>query len=121
MKDHVAAVDHLGEQRFVGHRVDDIRKRWIAFEVRDVVDGAGRQVVEDEHFMTARKQLLGEMRSNEPGTAGDERDHATTSRVSTARTADTTRSTARSERPGCSGSDSSSRAAREATGHCRVE
>ena len=26
MEDDVAAVDHLGEQRLVGHRVDDVRE-----------------------------------------------------------------------------------------------
>ena len=82
MKDDVAAIDHLGQQRLVGHRVDDVRESRMVFQVRDVVDRAGREVVEDEHLVAVGQQPLGEMRSDEAGAAGNQRDHARTSRLS---------------------------------------
>ena len=51
VEDDVAAVDHLGEQRLVGHRVDGVGEAGRALQMRDVVDRAGRQVVEDQHLV----------------------------------------------------------------------
>jgi hypothetical protein len=33
VKDDIAAIDHLGEQRLVGHGVDDVREARMAFQV----------------------------------------------------------------------------------------
>ena len=41
----------------------------------DVVERAGRQVVEHEHLVTVREQRLGQVRTDEAGAAGDERFH----------------------------------------------
>ena len=75
MKNDVAAVDELREERLVLDRVDEVFESAAALEMRDVFDGAGRQVVEDEHLVAAIEQRLGEMRADEPGAAGDQRAH----------------------------------------------
>jgi hypothetical protein len=71
MKHHVAAIDELGEQRLVVHRVDEVLEACPPLEMRDVVDGPGRQVVEDEDLMAVLEQRLGQMRSDEARAAGD--------------------------------------------------
>ena len=78
MKDDVAAVDHLGEQRFVGHRVDRVREARCLFEMADVVDGTGGQVVEHRHLVAVAQQSFGEVGSDEPGASGDQSFHART-------------------------------------------
>ena len=62
-----------------------------ALEVRDVVDRAGRQVVEDHAPRGRARAALGEMRSDEAGAAGDERFHAGTRPFTNAPTASATR------------------------------
>ena len=76
VKHDVAAIDQLREQRFVRDRVDRVGKTRAALEMGDVVDRSGRQVVEHDDLVPIVEQPLGEMRSDETGTAGDERLHA---------------------------------------------
>ena len=45
------------------------------FQMGDVVDRAGRQVVEDEHARAGVEQRLGQMGSDEARPAGDQRNH----------------------------------------------
>ena len=58
MEDHVAAIDQLREQRLVGDRVDEVLEAGPPFEMRDVVDRSGRQVVEDQHLVALRRAAL---------------------------------------------------------------
>ena len=58
MKHDVAAIDQLGEQRLVVDRVDEVLESGAPFQVRDVVDRAGRQVVEDQHLMAVGRAAL---------------------------------------------------------------
>ena len=51
--DHVAAVDELGEQRLVRHDVDRVVKPRVRPSDGDVVDGPGREVVENEDLVAA--------------------------------------------------------------------
>ena len=44
-------------------------------EVSDVVDRAGRQVVEDADLVAAREERLGQVRSDESRTASDQHAH----------------------------------------------
>ena len=52
MKDDIAAVDELGQQRLVLDRVDEVLESRPALQVGDVADGARREIVEDEDFMS---------------------------------------------------------------------
>ena len=51
MKDHIAAVYQLGQQRLVVDRVDEVLETPAPFDVRDVVDRAGGQIVENQHLV----------------------------------------------------------------------
>ena len=56
MKDDVVAIDQLGQQRLVGERVDHVREFGMRFEVTDIPNGAGRQVVDDIDFVPLIEQ-----------------------------------------------------------------
>src|SRR5579885_1678439 len=116
MKDDVAAVDQLGEQRLVVDRVDEVLESRPPLQVRDVVDRSGRQVVEDQHVVSAREQSLRQMRTDEAGAAGDQRTHAVCPFLNDA-IADATSSTSPSPSAGESGNDSTWSHARSACGH----
>ena len=90
-----------------------------AFEMRDVVDRAGGQVVEDRHLVAVAQQSFGEVGSDEPGAAGNQGFHAGRCPFANAATASATRTTSSSASRGCSGSDNSSRRRGAATGHSR--
>ena len=61
VKHHVAAIDQLSEQRLVVHRVDEIFEAGPSFEVRDVFERPGRQVVQNQDAVSLGQQRLGEM------------------------------------------------------------
>ena len=65
MEDDVAAIDQLGQQRLVRDGVDGVVELGVRLEVRDVVDRAGGQVVEDEDLVAAIEQRFGQMRPDE--------------------------------------------------------
>ena len=75
MEHDVGAIDQLGRQRLVHHRVDDVVEAGTALEVGDVVHRTRRQVVDDDHAVALREERLGQMRSDEPGAAGEQRLH----------------------------------------------
>ena len=58
VKDDVAAIDELGEQRLVVDRVDEVLEPGASLQVRDVVDRSGRQVVEDQDLVALRRAAL---------------------------------------------------------------
>jgi hypothetical protein len=76
VKHDVAPVDELGEERLVFDRVHEVLEARAALEVRDVVDRAGGQVVEDEDRVPLREQRFGQVGPDEPRAAGDQRTHA---------------------------------------------
>ena len=78
MEHHVAAVDHFGEQRLARDRIDDVREPLFAFQVDDVLDRTGRQVVEHEHVVSQLEQPFCEMGTDESGAAGNQRLHRVT-------------------------------------------
>ena len=75
VKDPVAAVDQLRHHRHVGARVDDVAEALLALQVPDVVDAAGRQIIDDADLVAALQQLVGQVRSDEPRAASDEITH----------------------------------------------
>jgi len=75
MHDDVAAVDQLGKHRLVRNRVDRVMETGVTLQVNDVVDRSRRQIVEDEHFVAAFEQRLGQMASDEARAARDENPH----------------------------------------------
>src|SRR5262249_6471475 len=102
MKDDVAAVDELRQERLVVHRVDEGLEPGASLEVRDVVDRTGREGVENEDLVAVVQQRLGQMGADEPGAPRDQCPHAD---VSVARIAAATRSSCSFWRAGYSGSD----------------
>ena len=71
----VCAVDELGQHRLVGHAVDHVAEPRTILEVFDVLHRAGGQVVEHRHLVSGAQQRVGQMRSDESGTAGYEGIH----------------------------------------------
>ena len=118
MKDHVAAIDELGEQTLVVDGVDEVLEPGTSLEMRDVVERPGRQVVEDQDLVALREQGVGEVGADEPGSAGNQGTHATQSfrQESKAFTASAIASTSSSCIAGWSGSESISWHTCDATG-----
>ncbi len=56
-------------------RVDRVVEVRMRLEMGDVVDRAGRQVVEDEDLVAALEQRLGQVGADEAGAAGDQNTH----------------------------------------------
>ena len=71
----VGAIDHLRDQRIVEDRVDGVVETRVGLEVGDVVDRAGRQVVERIDLVAAVEQRLGQVRADEARAAGDQNSH----------------------------------------------
>ena len=71
--DDVALVDELADDRPGEHRVDDEVEARVLAQVGDVVDAAGREVVEREDLPALLEQRLAEVRADEAGAAGHER------------------------------------------------
>ncbi len=76
MEHHVAAIDQLRQQRLVGHRVDEVFEPGPPFQMGDVVDRSGGQVVQDLHLVALIEQRFGEMGPDESGPASDQRSHS---------------------------------------------
>src|SRR5581483_6410227 len=76
MKDNVAAIDQFGEERFVVDRVDEVLEPGSPFQVRDVVERTGGQVVEHQDFVSLGEQSFGQMGADEAGSASNQRAHS---------------------------------------------
>src|SRR4051812_92613 len=63
--DDVCPIDEFSEDRLVGYRIDGVVEFRIVFEMDDIVDRTGRQVVENEHFVAAIEERLGKMAADE--------------------------------------------------------
>ncbi len=59
------------EEEVLGDILRDEAETRVTGEVREVVGGAGDQVVEDRHAVSAREQQIGEMGTEKAGAAGD--------------------------------------------------
>src|SRR4051812_15786779 len=63
--DDVCPIDEFSEDRLVGYRVDGVVEFRIVFEMDDVVDRPGRQVVDNEHFVAAIEECFGKVAPDE--------------------------------------------------------
>ena len=114
---HVASVDELGQQRFVVDRVDEVFEPGPAFEMGDVVDRSGREIIQDQHLAALIEQRFRQMRPDEPGAAGYQRTHAVRPVAGrNARSAAATSFTSSLLMAGLSGSEITSSQARAAAG-----
>ena len=76
VKHDVAPIDQLRQERLVVHRIDEVLEAGPSFQVSDVVDRPGRQVVEDEHVVTLRQHRFRKMRADEAGPSRNQRAHS---------------------------------------------
>src|SRR5439155_19223752 len=67
--------DQLVDQRRVEDRADDDAQRRRRAEVRQVVERAGGEVVEEGDLVAVGEQLVGQVRADEPGPPGDQHPH----------------------------------------------
>jgi len=44
----------------------------IAAQMRDIVDGAGHKIIDTDNLVSARKEQVGQMRTEEAGSAGND-------------------------------------------------
>jgi hypothetical protein len=79
MDDHVRAVDQLGQDRRVAHRFDRVVEAGVLFEVLDVLDASGGEVIDDADFVAALQICLGQMRADEAGASCDQKPQRKTS------------------------------------------
>ena len=75
MEDDVGKIDQLRGQVVVGNRVDVIVEVRVAFDVLDVLDRPGGQVVNYIDFVSTVKVHLGEVRPDKSGSSGDQNSH----------------------------------------------
>src|SRR5262249_43493702 len=116
MKDDLALIDELRQQRLVRDRVDDIREPLVGLEMGDVVDRAGRQVVDDGNIMPVLQQAFRQMRADEARASCDQSFHAGCVPFRKTPTSSAIVIASVSASRGWSGSDSSVRDAAAATG-----
>ena len=61
------------EKNELRHIVLDELEVRIPAQMRDIVNAASDEIVQTNNLVTLRKQQIGEVRSNKPGSAGDNR------------------------------------------------
>src|SRR5262245_6598551 len=116
VEDHVGVIDQLGEQRLVVHGFNVIAEPRAAFQMCDVVDRSGGQIVEDDHLMAGVEQGFRQMGADEAGSSRDQHAHASYP-FGKAQIDLATSSMSASASAGYIGSDSTSPQAAVASGH----
>src|SRR5262249_31635777 len=81
VKDDITPIDQLGKQRLVIDRVNGVLEARHALEMSDVVNRSGREVVQNEHLMSALEQGFREMGADEACSSRDQRSHVQASRL----------------------------------------
>src|SRR5215831_7289804 len=76
VEDDVGTIDELRQKGLVIHRPDRVLEARPTLEMDDIVDGASREVVENQDLMSVGDKPLGEVRPDETGPAGDQCSHA---------------------------------------------
>jgi hypothetical protein len=72
MEDNVTLIDQLGCDRMIVDSIDRVVKTRMAFEMLNVLDRAGRQIVYDVDFIATLNVSIAQMRSDETSTTCDE-------------------------------------------------
>ncbi len=75
VEDHVRAIDELGDDPIVENGVDGVLEALPPLEVEDVVDGAGREIVEHQHLVALIEQRLREVSADEARSARNQNSH----------------------------------------------
>jgi hypothetical protein len=70
--DHVAVFHQAFQQLVVQHRVDGVAEPLVMDHVSDVGKAAGGKVVQNGYFVPLLQQVVGQMRADETGAAGNE-------------------------------------------------
>jgi hypothetical protein len=73
--DHLGLIHQFADRRMIEDRSTNEPEPWIALEMSDVAQGPGRQVVQHHDLVAPSDQSIGEVRTDEPGAAGDEVAH----------------------------------------------
>src|SRR5205085_10741810 len=73
--DHIALVDQFGHGRVVTNALDRVMKSRTGAQMADIINAAGRQVVEDENLIASPETSVGQVRPDEPRPAGAEHAH----------------------------------------------
>jgi hypothetical protein len=76
MNNDVTPVHELRENRQISDGIDRVSKSLMLFEMGDVFDAAGGQVINDMHVVPSCQICVGQMRSDEPRSAGNEDLHS---------------------------------------------
>ncbi len=72
MDNDVGAVDQLRQDRRVADGIDGVLEPSICLEMLDVVDAAGREIVDDSDLVAAFQISLGQVRSDKPSSPRDQ-------------------------------------------------
>src|ERR1041384_2267944 len=62
MKDHIALIDELGGYRLIVNALDRVMKAWMIFQVANILEAAGRKVVNDKNVVAAFQIRVRKMR-----------------------------------------------------------
>src|SRR5205814_7547490 len=73
--DDVCAVHQLGDQWRVDRGLDVVVEPRVGLEMADVLDRSSREVVQDLDLVASLQKLVGQMRADESGPAGDQVAH----------------------------------------------
>src|ERR1044072_5109231 len=69
MKNHVTLIDQFGSDRMIVNGIDRVMKTRMTFEVLNVLDRAGREIVDDVNFVATLDVSITQMRSDKPRAA----------------------------------------------------
>ena len=71
MKNHIAFIDQLRQQRLVGNRVHPVLKSGMILKRMDIPDAPRRKIIEDRDFVARQQQGLRQMRAQKPRSPRD--------------------------------------------------
>ena len=71
MKYNIALVDEFGCDGLVMNALDCVMKAGIFFEMPNILDAAGRKIIDNKYFVSALQISIAQMRTNKSGAAGD--------------------------------------------------
>ena len=71
MENHVALIDQLSRDRLVVNVFNRVVKARMVLQVTNVLDAAGRQIVDDKDFVAALQVRVGKMRADKAGAPSD--------------------------------------------------
>ena len=75
MKDAISLVHQFGDDLLIENGVDHPRELGILFQVLDVGEATGRQIIENGDTVAALQEPLAQVRANETGATGDQYMH----------------------------------------------